>query len=260
MKTEDETRREFLKFGAAGLGSAIVLSSCGSPSSSNTASANAPVVAGRDDNKEQEKKDPQEMEVTAVEDLMREHGILRRALLVYSETALRLRKNAADVSPNALQKTATLFRTFGEEYHEHKLEEAYIFPRINEKGKGDALQYTAILLAQHVRGREITDYIISVTNRPKLGANASAFAATLEGFVRMYEHHAAIEDTILFPAWKGLLTPAEYDELNDKFEDIEHEQFGKDGFDDAVEQIGAIEAELGMNDLSRFTAPPSSTK
>jgi len=257
MKTEDETRREFLKFGVAGLGSAIALSSCGSPSTSNVANANAPVAVGRDENKE---KNTKEIEVTAVEDLMREHGILRRALLVYAETALRLRKSAADVSPNALQKTATLFRTFGEEYHEHKLEEAYIFPRINEKGKGDALQYTAILLAQHVRGREITDHIISVTNTGKLGADTHVFAGALEAFVRMYEHHAAIEDTIVFPAWKGLLTADEYDELNDKFEEIEHEQFGKDGFDDAVEQIGAIEAELGMNDLSKFTAPPVSTK
>ena len=258
MKTEDETRREFLKFGVAGLGSAIVLSSCASPATSNTVSANAPVAGGRDDKREKE-KNPSEIDVTAVEDLMREHGILRRALLVYSETAIRLRKNAADVSPDALQKTARLFRAFGEDYHEKRLEEAYIFPRLKEKGKGEGAHYPDILVAQHTRGREITDYIVSVTNKGKLVADTHTFAGTLEAFVRMYEHHAAIEDTIVFPAWKGLLTAAEYDELNDKFEDIEHEQFGKDGFDDAVEQIGAIEAELGMNDLSKFTAPPVST-
>jgi hemerythrin-like domain-containing protein len=198
MKTKDETRREFLKLSTVGLGSAIVLGACGSPSASTNANANLPTV--REEKDEKDEKNPGEIEVTAVEDLMREHGILRRALLVYSETALRLRKNASDVSPDALQKTAKLFRAFGEDYHEHKLEEAYIFPRINEKGTGDALRYTAILLAQHVRGREITDHIISVTNGPKLGANAAAFAETLEAFVRMYEHHAAIEDTMVFPA------------------------------------------------------------
>jgi len=254
MKTDDENRREFLRLGVAGIGSAFLLGACGSPSPSSNVSANAPApVAEKKDEKDEDEK--QEIEVTATEDLMREHGILRRALLVYSETALRLRKNASDVSPGALQKTAKLFQAFGEDYHEHKLEEAFIFPRINEKGTAEARQYTAILLAQHVRGREITDHIISVTNGSKLGANAAAFAETLEGFVRMYRHHAAIEDTIVFPAWKGLLTAEEYDQLNDKFEDIEHEQFGKDGFDDAVEQIGAIEAALGMNDLSKFTAP-----
>src|SRR4029077_6207950 len=111
---------------------------------------------------------------------MREHGILRRALLVYSETALRLRKNPADVSPDALQKTANLFRNFGEDYHEKMLEEAYIFPKIKQKGSGDAGKYPDILIAQHVRGREITDHIISVTNGAKLGANAPAFAETLD--------------------------------------------------------------------------------
>ena len=33
-------------------------------------------------------------DVTAVEDLMREHGILRRALLVYHESAIKLRDNS----------------------------------------------------------------------------------------------------------------------------------------------------------------------
>ena len=31
--------------------------------------------------------------------------------------------------------------------------------------------------------------------------------------------------------------------------------FGKDGFDDAVEKISAIEKTLGFGDLSQFTAP-----
>src|SRR5215218_2141370 len=65
-------------------------------------------------------------EVTATEDLMREHGILRRALLVYSAAAVKLRANPSTIFPDALQKTAKLFRAFGEEYHEKKLEEAYI--------------------------------------------------------------------------------------------------------------------------------------
>ena len=49
-------------------------------------------------------------EVTATEDLMREHGVLRRCLLVYVEVSSRLRRDAASVPPAALAKTATLFR------------------------------------------------------------------------------------------------------------------------------------------------------
>lgn len=54
-------------------------------------------------------------EVTAVEDLMREHGVLRRALLVYTAAAGKLHSDPATVAPDVLQKTAKLFRTFGED-------------------------------------------------------------------------------------------------------------------------------------------------
>ena len=65
-----------------------------------------------------EKKGEKQIEVPAAEDLMREHGILRRALLVYSETASRLSHGNGNVPLDELGRTATLFRSFGEDYHE----------------------------------------------------------------------------------------------------------------------------------------------
>ena len=194
-------------------------------------------------------------EVTATEDLMREHGVLRRALLVYTSAATKLHSNPSSIPPDALQKTAKLFRAFGEEYHEKKLEEAYIFPAVKQAG-GEAATYPDILVTQHNRGREITDYIINVTQNAKLGANAEDLAKALDAFVLMYRNHAAREDTIIFPAWKQTLTAKQLDEMNDKFEDIEHEQFGEDGFEDAVKQITAIESNLGLADIAQFTAAP----
>jgi hemerythrin-like domain-containing protein len=107
-----------------------------------------------------------EPEVTATEDLMREHGILRRALLVYQETATRLTSGVSVPAP-PLQKTAKLFRAFGEEYHEKKLEEVYIFPAVKKSG-GEAGNYADVLIAQHQRGREITDFIISALSTSSL--------------------------------------------------------------------------------------------
>ena len=179
----------------------------------------------------------EEAEVTATEDLMREHGVLRRALFVYSEVAARLRSNVADVSPDAIQRTAKLFRTFGEDYHERKLEEAFIFPKVKKAG-GEESAYPDILKAQHNRGREITGYILTVTKTAKLNtSDAEPLAQTLDSMVRMYRAHAAREDTIVFPAWKATLTDKQLDEMNEKFEDIEHEMFGEEGFEMAVDQI-----------------------
>ena len=196
------------------------------------------------------------IEVTAAEDLMREHGILRRALLVYQESAVRLRQDPASVPPDTLEKTANLFRVFGEEYHEKKLEETFNFPAV-KKTPNAATAYVDILLAQHVRGREITDYLLSISQADKIASNSvEPLAKALESFVRMYEHHAAIEDTVVFPAWKAAVGGNELDELGEKFEEIEHEQFGNDGFETALKRMEEIEQSLGLSNLEMFTAAP----
>jgi hemerythrin-like domain-containing protein len=197
-----------------------------------------------------------EPEVTATEDLMREHGVIRRALLVYFETVPKLRQNPATVDPSPLHQTAQLFRTFGEDYHERMLEEQHIFPLVRKQG-GELERYADILTAQHKRGREVTDYVLAVTNGSKISAaHAEPLAKVFETFVLMYENHAAREDTIIFPAWKKNFSNKQLDEISDQFEDIEHKMFGKDGFEDAEKKIGNVEGMLGFADLAQFTPPP----
>src|SRR6266478_123242 len=249
MRNSNSTRRQFIHMSTM-VSATLLLIGCRSGSGENSRMARSDRSPG--------KADQNQMggEVTATEDLMREHGVLRRALLIYSAAAMKLRASPSSIAPEALQKTAKLFRAFGEEYHEKKLEEAYIFPAVKKVG-GEATPYADVLVVQHNRGREITDYIISVTQGAKIGAsNAEPLAKALEAFVLMYRNHAAREDTIIFPAWKQTMTGKQLDEIGDKFEDIEKEQFGGDGFEDAVKQINAIEGSLGLADIAQFTAPP----
>jgi hemerythrin-like domain-containing protein len=160
------------------------------------------------------------------------------------------------VDAASLRKTAQLFRTFGEDYHERMLEEQHIFP-IVKKMKGEAAKYPDVLTAQHQRGREITDYILAVSNAPRIASqHAEPLARVFEGMVRMYDNHAAREDTIVFPAWKTNFSNKQLDEISDQFEDIEHKMFGKDGFEDAEQTISGIEANFGFADLAQFTASP----
>jgi len=203
-----------------------------------------------------EKHDDDEKEVGAVEDLMREHGVIRRAILVYRDMAGKLRAKPASLDPELLHRTATMFRAFGEDYHEKKLEETHIFPTIKKAG-GPAAAYVDVLIAQHQRGRELTDYILAVVAKGAIATgDAETLARALDSVELMYEHHAAREDTIVFPAWKDALSAHQLDEMGEKFEEIEHQEFGKDGFEDAVAQIAQIEGALGMADIAQFTAPP----
>src|SRR3982750_2193533 len=110
MKSND-TRREFIRTSAI-VGAGLMLGGCsGGNKSQPEQQANSQFPAKKDVNQKGG-------EVTATEDLMREHGVLRRALLVYTAAVGKLRTDASSVPPDALRKTAQLFRAFGEEYHE----------------------------------------------------------------------------------------------------------------------------------------------
>ena len=149
---------------------------------------------------------------------MREHGVLRRALLVYSAAAARLRNGRGKVPADALMQTAQLFRSFGEDYHERMLEEQFVFPPL-ARAKGSVAELPGVLKVQHARGRAITDYVTAVSRTGSISSgNAKPLAEALDGLVLMYRHHAAVEDTVVFPAWKDVVSAKEYDELTDRFE------------------------------------------
>ncbi len=209
--------------------------------------ASAGILAGMTTREERKK-------VTAVEDLMRGHGVLRRILLAYSEAASKLRTSPASVPPEALRQAAELFRSFGGEYHERKQEESVIFPALVRPDRGLAGD-VGILVVQHQRGRDMTGYVLAQAGKgeSRFRSNASELAGVLDSFVRMYRAHAAREDTAIFPAWKRSLALRQYEEAGERFEEIERQQLGGNGFEQAVQQIGDIEARLGLPSLDQFT-------
>jgi hemerythrin-like domain-containing protein len=162
----------------------------------------------------------EEEEVTPVEDLMREHGVLRRVLMVYEEVSRRLL--AADHVPvELLPAAAKLVRRFVEDYHE-RLEEDLVFPRFEKAGRLTDL--VAVLRTQHQRGRELTDQLVHLgaPGAMKGDADRRRIAEMLRAFIRMYGPHAAYEDTVLFPGFRGLVGGKEYAALGKQFEDKEH--------------------------------------
>jgi hemerythrin-like domain-containing protein len=197
----------------------------------------------------QHKQKSEEEEVSTNEDLMREHGILKRVLLVYDEIIRRIRANQ-DFSPQAVTDGATIIRKFIEEYHE-KLEEDHLFPRFRKAGK--LVDLVETLLKQHQAGRLVTDRLLATAASLKTQDDRNHLASDLELFNRMYAPHEAREDTVLFPELHKLVSPHEYDAMGEQFENIEHKTFGGDGFDIYLDKIAALEKQLGIYDLNQFT-------
>jgi len=234
----------------------------------------AVLAAGKKEGKEKESG------VNPVEDLMREHGVLRRVLLIYDEAISRI-KEAKELPSGVVADSAGVIRSFVEDYHE-KLEEDEIFPHFEKAAKLNDL--VKVLLVQHQAGRSLTDFIFKLikpespktdeTERESSAAvqqiwggtplfwkgkgKSSGFSkldlsSAMQQFNYMYRAHAAWEDTVLFPAFRSIVSPGEFDELGEKFEDREKKLFGKEGFEKTLESVGEIEKKLGIHELSKFT-------
>lgn len=190
-------------------------------------------------------------EVSPSEDLMREHGVLKRVLLIYDEGIRRLQKNE-DVPPDALADSAKIIRDFIENYHE-KLEENFLFPRFRKART--LVDLVDVLAKQHQAGRRLTDIVtrFATASSLKSAEERRQLIDALQQFNRMYSPHEAREDTVLFPALRKIISRNEYDSLGEDFEKQEHRLFGEDGFERMVDKVASIEKRLGIYDLSKFT-------
>lgn len=224
--TQRRTRRGLLAGAAAG-GALLLASRAG-------AAAHASAKAAED-------------WVSPPEDLMREHGVLERLLLIYDACAAKV--TAGGKPPATLGDAARLLRRFVEDYHE-RLEENFVFPRFEKAGK--LVDLVQVLRVQHQQGRRITDDIERMAGS-EADADRKGVVAAIAAFSRMYRPHAAREDTVLFPAFRDVVGPKEFHELGERFEDEEHRLFGKAGFAGIVDQVAALERTLGIEDLKQFT-------
>ena len=186
--------------------------------------------------------------VMPAEDLMREHGVLRRVMYVFDESAHRL-ETGVDLPLDQLAAGAGIIRRVIEDYHE-KLEEQHLFPRFEKANELTGL--VATLRQQHEVGRRITTRVLALAQAPGGGDHAE-LARALRAFAHMYRAHAAREDTVLFPALHEIVGVSAYRELGEQFEDIERDKLGTGGFEHAVVDVARLERAFGLDDLAALT-------
>ncbi len=238
VNKSEPSRRQFLLAGTTTGTGLVIAGFAGTTMAAETVAAAKSAAQAPDD-------------IAPPEDLMREHGILNRILLIYEEGLRRLHAKE-NAKPATLATAAKIIRTFIEEYHE-KLEEDQLFPRFEKAGK--LVDLVKVLREQHQAGRRLTDEIVRLATPDAVrdARGSQKLARSMELFIRMYRPHEAREDTVLFPAIRSLMTAKEFDEMGDRFEDKEHQLFGEHGFEDIVAQVAEMEKLLGIYDLGQFT-------
>lgn len=198
-------------------------------------------------NNEQDKPEA----VTPAEDLMREHGVLNRVLLIY-DTVIRKIDAKEDFDPAIISGAAQIVQQFIEGYHERN-EEQQLFPRFRQAGQ--LVDLVKVLYQQHQAGRRLTDTILNlVPQSASVGGAGTPLTQAMRSFIAMYRPHEAREDTVLFPALRQVVSTNEFDAMGEDFERGERQKFGQDGFHLYVDKVANLEKQLGIYDLSQFTA------
>lgn len=230
LDTAAQTRRDFIRKGGVILGAAALLGPTGALAAERVLKT---------------------VEVTPTEDLMQEHGVLRRLLLIYDDLARRLQRGQ-EFPLDVLKEATGLIRRFVEDYHE-KDEEEYLFTRFEKAGK--MVELVKVLYQQHQAGRQLTVHLQGLLAPDLLSQPMARLqaASDLSAFTRMYRPHAAREDTVLYPAFRSVIPPEEFMALGESFEDKEEKLFGKDGFEKIVGQVADLERKLGIYELAQFT-------
>jgi hemerythrin-like domain-containing protein len=182
------------------------------------------------------------------EELMTEHGLLKRVLLAYRAMHDRL-ADGRTIDGGVVIDAAQIVSDYVESFHEG-LEEAYVFPRV----AGRQPQLVRTLLVQHDRGRHLT---ASISARATEGLHTESartgLAADLAAFVRMYEPHEAWEDTVVYPTLRAVTPQRVLDQLAERFADLENAQYGDSALTTMLGRVEGIEQQLGIGDLTSFT-------
>ena len=176
---------------------------------------------------------------------MLEHAVEERLLLIYADLAGRLRAQTDAGLVVLMQRTAGLVRKFVEDFHQ-RVEEQHVFPLFETNERLVPLLKT--LKTQHAVGRLLTDRILG--GSPAAGHDMSEAALW---YIYMLRPHMAREATDVFQHLYEILSAAKIEEMGDAFEERQDQVLGENGLVKLTEQVAALEKELGLDDLNRFT-------
>lgn len=193
----------------------------------------------------------EEVKYSPIEDLMEEHSILRRALLIYEECIRRM-NISEDFDPDLLVEATNVIKVIII-FHHALLEHEYIFPRFREADK--YVEMCDTLTDQHGRVGEQEELILKYANRDSINnpEEKEILINALKKSIRVFRPHIDREDTEMFPEFKTVVTPYEFYELGKKFKEIEYQKWGENGHRQMVDKITYVEKALGINDLDSFT-------
>ncbi len=184
-------------------------------------------------------------EGTVAEQLMRQHAIVGRILLVYA-TAVTPGLGTDKPSGPAVTSAAQMLRANVDDFHA-KFEEEHIFPLFQKSGRmGDLIN---TLREQHAAARTLTDAILKAGEG---GAASTNLALNIREYMHMIQAHTAYEETVLYPQIRTV-AGGQYNQLETTLRDLTRTTLGTGGFAGLLTKVEDLERSAGITSLAQFT-------
>jgi hemerythrin-like domain-containing protein len=194
----------------------------------------------------------EETESSPMEDLMKEHGIVERIMLIY-QRMIEKAITGQEVDISVIHRASKMVNEYVSKHHEHD-EETYIFPRFREANY--LVELVDTLEHQHNVSRRLNIEVMELSSKgAEITRDEAVRLLDLCGmFIGMYLPHISRENTILFPTFFDIVSPEYVQEIKEKMEGEEKKLLGETGFRGFMGHIAVLEKEAGCHELSQYTA------
>ncbi|WP_230742715.1 hemerythrin domain-containing protein [Methanooceanicella nereidis] len=189
-------------------------------------------------------------EISATEELSREHAILTRLIIAMENVLTRLSSDMkTDLTP--LNQSALIIKNIVIDHH-MKFEEENIYPKF--KYDKTLMEVADKLQAQHDMARETTKRMLELTKSKKIGNEKERDELIQSGIMMsdLIRVHIAWEESVLFTALQAALPKSSIEELDRKMLEDEAKFIGDEGLEKLFDDLSRIERAAGTHDISAF--------
>ncbi len=187
-----------------------------------------------------------------VEDLMKEHGAVERILLIY-QRMIEMAITGQEIDVSVIRRASKMVDEYVASHHERD-EENYVFPKFREANY--IVDLVDTLERQHDVARELNAQVMELSSKgAEISQDEAVRLLDLCGmFINMYLPHISRENTILFPVFFDIVSADYVNDIKEKMEGEEEKVLGETGFRGLMGRISELEKEIGIHELSRYTA------
>ena len=184
--------------------------------------------------------------MSATNELRTEHRAIERMLAVLETAAQRLERGER-VRPEVFRQAVDFVRNFADRCH-HAKEEQNLFPRMEARGVPRQGGPIGIMLFEHDEGRAYVGAIAAAIDAYERDNQTAGrvIAENARGYVDLLRQHIMKEENALFPMADRVLSAADQDELDRRFEQIETEVMGPGVHERYHRLLDELEQEMGL--------------